>query len=524
MSKIEVRIFSHHFSIKCPIECEKHRRLLETFSTWFDEYELQEVGGQWSKQYARSYASPEADNEYISWDDPNLEQRFHINGLPHLQKLFEHAGAAANDIVYIREPIYGSVDVEIDIKPHFKPFEEQVPILDQLMDPNPVSKLLGLQTGGGKSALAVFAAKHWGKMTVCLMKPGYIDKWVDDIAKQCNIADEKIVCASGSAELIHVITGLNAGWLTPSFVLISNATFRNWIAEQEKLPPGELVPGFPIEPWEFMQYCGFGFRIIDEAHQDFHANFKFDLYTHVEQSLSLSATLLSRNEYLMKMYKMAYPEANRMKVPEYRKYIRSIAWMYDFFDPRKIRTTERGRSTYSHTAFEKSILQNTKLLKHYLLMVYESMRKTYFFERKQGEKCILYFATRKMCEKAMFYFKQKMPDIKFAKFNQGDKLEQAKAADIIIATLMKGGTAIDIPNLTTVVLTIAVDSIQSVLQCMGRLRDIAKLYGSDKTPTFVYFTCKNLDKHMRYHKSKKELLKEKAAIMTEIHHNVSLGY
>lgn len=535
MSKLNVRIFSHHYTVKFGEESPAARKIVGKFASWFEHWDWDEAGGEKYLDFKDSYSSPPTNNsindpplEY-DWNHPDLEYRFHINSLPDFKKILERAGARPEDVTYTIEPVYESAKVEIKIKDHFKPFPEQVDIVEQLKNPEIVSKLLGLQTGGGKSAMSIFAAAHWGYRTVGFMKPGYLDKWREDVMKQCDIAPTQILLIGGennkggSEKLAWLINGLMDGWLEPTFVFISNATMRNWISEQEKLPPGEYVPGFRIYPWEFMQACGFGFRIIDETHQDFHANFLFDLYTHVEQSLSLSATLVNRNQFLMDMYQMAYPDKNRMKVPEYRKYARSVAWMYDIHEPRRLKTTARGRTSYSHVEFEKSLHRSSKLYKQYYLMIYDVMRKTYFFERKEGEKCLIYFATRKMCEDAMMYYKQLMPDLKLAKYNQGDSLIDALGADIIFATLQKAGTAIDIPNLTTVIMTVAIDSIQSNLQALGRLRDLKKLYGSDRVPTFVYFVCMNIAKHMSYHKSKKDLLKDRALISTTMHHTATLG-
>ena len=535
MSKLNVRVFSHHFSVKFGETSPAARKIVAKFASWFEYWDWEEAGGEKFEAFQDSYSSPptqaklDAPPIETDWNHPDMEYRFHINSLPLFKEILNKAGARPEDVSYTTEPVYESVKVEIQIKSHFKPFDEQVAIYEQLKQPEIVSKLLGLQTGGGKSALSIFAAAHWGYRTVGFMKPGYLDKWRDDVMKQCDIAPTQILLIGGennkggSEKLCWLINGLMDGWLEPTFVFISNATMRNWISEQEKMPPGEYVPGFRIFPWEFMQACGFGFRIIDETHQDFHANFLFDLYTHVEQSLSLSATLLHRNQFIVDMYKMAYPMENRMKVPEYRKYIRSIAWLYDIHEPRRLKTTARGRTSYSHVELEKSLHRSMKLYKQYYLMIYEVMRKTYFFERKPGEKCLIYFATRKMCEDAMMYYKQLMPDLKLAKYNQGDSLAAALDSDVIFATLQKAGTAIDIPNLTTVILTVAIDSIQSNLQSLGRLRDLKKLYGSDRVPTFVYFVCTNIAKHMTYHKSKRDLMKEKALISTTMHHNVTLG-
>lgn len=466
---------------------------------------------------------PSADDD-VDWDDPELEYRFHINALPHLKKLFEQSGVRDTDIQYYIEPTYEPTKVELEVKDEWKRFEEQEAIYQQLIQPAPLSKQLGLQTGGGKSALSLFAAAHWGYLTCCIMKPGYIDKWVGDIKKQMKIEYSEIEQVMGLANLAEMIRNLSLGHIRPKIVLISNSTFRMWITEQQKLKPGELVPGFPCEPWEFMQYCGFGFRIIDEVHEDFHFNFKVDLITHIEQSLSLSATLITKNEYLKKMYSIAYPEAERVKVPEYVKYVRSMAWLYDIAPHIHMKTTARGRTSYSHVEFEKSIMKSTKLMKQYLLMVYEVVRKTYLVERKDGQKCLIYFATIRMCELAQFYFKQMLPHLTICKFNGGDELKTVLESDITIATLKKAGTAIDIPLLTTVILTVAINSIQSNLQSLGRLRNLLKLYGLDRIPTFVYFACLNNRKHMGYHKEKQQMLKQKAKVMTTVQHNVTLGY
>jgi hypothetical protein len=499
------------------------RPLVERFASAFDEWELVEMGGGWEKKFKQSFSYPQADTPDVKWGDPNLEYRFHINALQKFKEFLLKENVREEDVQYTTEPIYQPHLVEFKIKPHFQPFEEQKPIIPQICAEEPRSKLLPLQTGGGKSYLSLVAAAKWGYRSVYFMKPGYIDKWVGDIAKTLEISPDNIMTVSGSHQLKFLLNGIDQGFLDPHITLISNATMRNWISEQEKMPPGELVPGYPCFPWEFMQWCGFGYRAIDEVHQDYHANFRFDLMTHVEQSLSLSATLVTKSEFLKKMYKLAYPDSAWMKVPEYRKYMRGLGWHFDFMYPERIRTTSRGRSSYSHVAFEKSIMNSPKLTKEYFLMINECMRKTYLFERKDPERCVIYFATKRMCEMAVVFFKQLYPNFKIKKYNQGDPLTNITESDLCFATLGKAGTAIDVPYLTTVIMTVAIDSIQAVLQGAGRLRDIHRLYGLDKVPTFVWFVCDNFEKHKRYDRSKLELLKDRTVNISKIHHNVSLG-
>lgn len=523
---IVIKEYSHNFSVKATTGIMATR--LAKFHKWFDEYELVEMGGVWEKAYKQSFSYPQADVDGIKWNAIDLEYRFHINALPYLKQLLERDGVKPEEIKHHVEPIYEPASVQFVIKPEFKPFPEQVPIIAQVKETVPSSKLLPLQTGGGKSYISIVAAAHWGYRAAYIMKPGYIDKWEGDLNKTLDIRADKIVKVSGDTKggAISLQAFLHAmdNGMEPHIVLISNASFRNWIGEQEKMPQGELVPGYPCFPWEFFQYCGFGFRVIDEVHQDFHANYRFDLITHVEQSLSLSATLVTRSDYLKKMYDLAYPKKAWLEVPAYRKYMRGSSYHFEFFQPDRIKCSARGRTSYAHVEFEKSIMRSSRLMNEYFMMIYDVMRKTYLFERQDPHRCLVYFSTRQMCENAVFFFKQMLPHLTISKFNQGDPLKNITESDVCFATLGKAGTAIDIPFLTTVIQTVANDSIQAIQQAAGRLRDLLRLYKLDRTPHFVWFVCENFDKHRKYHRGKIELLGPKMVSINKMQHNVPLGY
>lgn len=522
MIKIVITQYSHNFSVK--VNDENLRGLIHQFHRWFDEYEIVEMNGSYEKNFKQSFSYPQADVQEVKWRDLENVYRFHINALSYLQNLLVKNHVLDSEIEHIIEPIYEPAKIELDIKSSFKPFPEQVPILEQLKEPTPVSKMLPLFTGGGKSVITLITIKYWGYRAVGFMKPGYIDKWVGDIHKALNIEDHLIVTIRGSIELKAFIRDIDEGRIEPSIVLISNATFRVWISDQEKMPPGEYVPGYPCYPWEFMQYCGFGFRFIDEVHQDYHANFRFDLMTHVEQSLSLSATLITRSDYLKKMYKLAYPDSAWIAIHEFRKYANGLSWHYEFMYPEKIQLSARGRKSYSHVEVEKSIMRSSLLTKQYYAMVHEVMKKSYLVNREPGHRCLVYFATKQMCQDAVFYFKQVLPGFIINKFNQGDPLKNITESDICFATIGKAGAAIDIPNLTVVIRTVALDSIQGLLQTTGRLRDIRRLYQIDRDPLYIWFVCDDFEKHRRYNLSNMDVLKDKLVNINRTRYGTALGF
>lgn len=523
MTKLEIIQYSHNFSVKACTE--DARRILLRFHRWFDEYEQIEMNGGWEDKFKQSFSYPQADVEEVNWNSNRTVFRFHINSLNHFKNLIAKEGINLDDVDHKVEPIYEPVAVRFDIKPHFKPFPEQEPIIPQICAETPISKLLPLQTGGGKSYLALVAANKWGYRSAGIMKPGYIDKWIVDIDKTLNIELENIITISGSTGgFLRFFRDLDDNRIDPHIILISNTCLRNWVAEQEKMREGELVPGYPCFPWEFFQYCGIGFRFIDEVHQDFHANFRFDLISHVEQSLSLSATLVTRNDYLKRMYAVAYPSSCWVEVPEYRVYARGLSYHYEFFQPERIKTTARGRKSYSHIEVEKSIMRSSVLTKHYYEMIYRIMQQSWLFNRNEGERCLVYFASKQMCADAVFFFKQKFPGMIINKFNQGDPMKNITESDLCFATIGKAGAAIDVASLTVIIRTVAMDTIQGLLQTLGRARDIRRLYNIDRDPYYIWLVCDDIEKQKRYHRANLEIIQHKLLSVRRQSHNVLLGY
>jgi superfamily II DNA or RNA helicase len=86
-----------------------------------------------------------------------------------------------------------------------------------------------------------------------------------------------------------------------------------------------------------------------------------------------------------------------------------------------------------------------------------------------------------------------------------DPYENLMQADVSVSTLLSAGTGVDIPMLTTVILTTSISSSQSNIQGFGRLRNIP-----NKKLRFVYFVCSDFPKQLEYHEKKKDMLSRMA--------------
>ena len=99
-----------------------------------------------------------------------------------------------------------------------------------------------------------------------------------------------------------------------------------------------LEQGYACLPIQLFEHLGAGVRVIDLVHQPFPSLiFKIDLYTHIKKVISLSATLVSGDDFMNKVYEIAYPAFKHIKAPAYKRYVAVEAMLYEMHKPEKIR-------------------------------------------------------------------------------------------------------------------------------------------------------------------------------------------
>lgn len=144
------------------------------------------------------------------------------------------------------------------------------------------------------------------------------------------------------------------------------------------------------------------------------------------------------------------------------------------------------------------------MLRNYLDMIETCVWKyfTGLDDRKPGQRMLVFAATVEMCEKITKYLREKYADLSINKYTSEDEYEVLLNSDITVSTLLSAGTAVDVPGLRVCLVTTAIGSTQANLQALGRLRELKDFPGV--TPLFLYFTCTDIDAHMRYHERKLE--------------------
>jgi len=361
------------------------------------------------------------------------------------------------------------------------------------------------------TSVALMGASKIGERVVCIMKPAYIEKWCGDILQILNVKASDVMTVSGGDQLRGLIDMALEGTLTSKFIIISNRTYQNYISKYEEVGNDLDLLGYGCTPDKFFEVLKAGVRLIDEVHQDAHLNFKIDLYSNVPRAISLSATLQSNDAFLNEMYDLLCHTSDRYREAFIDKYIDAYAVFYKFNEGAKLRSTEFGSTNYSHHAFEKSIIKDPKLLQLYLNLINDMVLVSYLNNYQKGDKLAIFASSIDMCTRITEYLKRTHRHLDVRRYVEDDPYENIIDADIRVTTIQSGGTAIDIPGLIATILTVAVNSIVSNKQTLGRLRKIV-----GRTVNFYYLVCQNIPKHIDYHYARKEMLLENARHFKEV--------
>lgn len=467
-------------------------------------------GGGFSKEPQAVFGAATKDRE---------EYRFHINQYDEFRDLLRMRNYPDSLVEVIYKPLISGLDANFKLKPTWVLRDYQVPVVDYLLNgEHSNSKIVEMQTGKGKGLVTLKALAEIGKKFAVLLRSMYVEKWVEEIQQKLDIQAHEIMVIQGGKNLQALINLAITDQLSDiKCFIISNTTYRNWLSMYEKYGDEMVELGYPIQPEDFFETIGCGVRVIDEIHLDLHLQFKTDLYTNVEKSIALSATFLSRDKFIEHVQEVMYPKKYRYQGGPLDKYISSTAVFYSIRDMSHIRTTERGSNTYSQTAFEKSIRRNPEQSANYNRLIKHLVDEFFMKDYKSGQRCAVYAGSIDTSTILTNHLKRAYPHLDVRRYVEDDPYENLIESDIRVTTVLSGGTAHDIDKLKTVILTNSLDSLQSNIQVMGRLRNLP-----DMPLRFVYLACTDIEKQMNYHRTKKELMLERAKVYQEYNAPISV--
>jgi hypothetical protein len=414
------------------------------------------------------------------------------------------------------------VMIPLKMLSHFMPRGQQPEAIDYATQDGRSDVTLEAATGFGKTISGFFAMERLGTRTAAVMSATHITTWINCGTEYMAMRPGEVLVIKSAAALKAVIANAKQGLLVAKFLLFSSETIRSYIKEYESME-GSTFPCSPVELWSIL---GVGFVIRDESHEAIHASIRQVIYSHVKRIMFLSATLVSDDQFINKMYTYIFGSPGERWKSEANRHIsvRPLFHMTNRTLLRNRKLRSDGPRGYSHVNYEKSILKNKRLLKEYINFIDQTLRSSFLKDWEPGLKAIVLCSTVKMCETLKQYFKTKYPNMTWGGFYDGAKPAELYERDVVIGTPKGAGTGKDIPGLSVLIQTIAVNSVQLNLQIMGRLRPI-KLNGKllERDPLYIYFVNSDIRKHVEYHKKRLMDIRGKCKDVKPIYTNFVFG-
>ena len=437
---------------------------------------------------------------FASYTSDRLIWRFHANQFNDFMRHLAGYGWSSDQIQITRRAPYVAQDCTHPLKDGMVPFDYQEPLIDYVLGPCPEhfapSKILTLQTGKGKSLTTLFAISRAGKRVMLVVRGKYVDKWVMDINEAFDYNPGDLIVVRGTKDLTRLMNAALDDTLTAKFIITTTTTWYKYMHVHE-LANGNSELVYAVPPDRFYETLKIGIRNTDEVHEDFHCNFRHDLYTHTLLTNSMSATMEPESPFLAKMYDLMFPAETRGPEVEYDKYISLAVLWYSINEPSRIRCM--GPRGYNHIQFEESMIRNRTMLKNYFDMHVAIIHREFASVFEPGQSALVLFSTIEMARLFQPYLKEKLPQLEVQRYVRGldDGYEENfQKGDVVVSTYKSAGTAVDRRNLRVTFRSMWLSSKQGNIQALGRTRRLKDW--PDVTPRFICISAREIPKHRDY--------------------------
>jgi len=391
----------------------------------------------------------------------------------------------------------------------YTPKKDQAKYIKHLVErPDNNNKyLLDLFTGGGKTYISTEALSQIGERYFLLTKAKYINKWKDDVKFYHGVKPEEVYQFRGLESFYAFFQIPEEIRDNIKIFMCSTTTMANlikaYITGKEKI----------INPYTLFKDIKVNIMLVDEIHQHFESIYKANIVLNPRLLIGLSATLVTKDNALKKIYYQMFPEARRLSFTYYTPYIDYYLYRYTIRKNQRFKI-KRGNYGYSHNLLENSIMKNYNTEIRYKEFIYKLIDRHYIQRRKPGQKAIVFVASIEFATKLTEYLQKQLKDMKVSRYVENDSYENLHGddLDIIVSSHGSAGTAEDIKGLITVINTVNVDSYPTNVQVFGRLRDVDGVQMQ-----FVQIMDKTIKQHSAYLKSQLTVLrgKPKSIIMNE---------
>lgn len=499
MALCKLTIYSHHFVVTEPSISVRNACFLLKGKLLF--WGPKKEAGRLVRRPLHDYCSITSDQQ---------EFRFQISVLPKFYEATRQNLVTKDQIEVCYAPLHEATKVEHIFFEHWRDLPEQEKPITYAIAPTPPIKFVNLQTGKGKSYVSMRAAQVFGVRTLVLVRAMYIKKWVEDFKRTEKFEDDEIIAVSEAKNLLKVLLKAQEGRLKAKVIVMSMDTHKLWLKAYEADRFFLRRTGYPCDPIDMCRVLGFGYLIMDEVHQHFHACYRASLFMHVEKSMALSATLFSRDRFMTERYEEMYPSEYRFNQETLDRYATVVDVHFRYRAPEYIRLTEWGSTTFSNNAIEISMMRHLPTLHRFFDLIAEMIDAEYMQVGRARKKLLILCYRVDFIIKLVEYLRYAYPELSVEKYVSKDDWENNLILpDITVSTYGSSGTAIDVPDLTNLILAHYTQDEKANVQVLGRLRKIKADDGGDQRVVMQYIVADNIEQTVGIHKSKVGLFKNR---------------
>lgn len=392
------------------------------------------------------------------------------------------------EIKKINDYTFGKISVKM--KPEFHDQEHQIKLIAKCSDPIPGMKGLAMQTGKGKTYSAIKSWVNLGYRGLVIVN-GLADQWIKSILEFTDVDRGKVYKLQEFQSL--ALLAQNPEY-RPDIFVASLRTLQLF-CEGDK--------DYDLLPWnytEFLRFYGIGVKIVDECHQSFHATTLMDLKSNVPYNMYCSATFMQTSKQARKIFDRIYPHSIQFGIDAYDKYVQ-VHW-YNFYGTVDEKKCVKSRG-YNHNKYEKELMVSENKFNNHLNEMILPMINQYFVNRyKKGYRALVFCSGLDFVDCLTNKLKKLYPQFKIVSYVGGNELSDLDEADIVVSTIGKSSTGLDLKGLILAINTVSIQTPLLTSQMFGRLRkrdDIELIY--------VDRCDMNVQAHIRHAEERKALLK-----------------
>ena len=501
---LEINKYTQFFTVTSPITS----KLIFQLRKFNDELVTYKMGIKRTNKYSPPETIQVKDKEFFYVEEPTETMpdkpyliRYPITIYDKFIEFLENNEFDLNGIDIKNHEAFSGRTIDVESNPKYTPRDYQEEYIRRIVGTDKNNILIDLDTGLGKTFISMNAVSRMKKAFSMVVLPRYIDKWIGDILELTNIKLEEIMVVQGMDNMAALLNA-DKEQLKGYKAFIFSLTTMNYFIKY--YTNGELAQYTDKKPDDLFEHIGTEIVLNDETHQEFYNVYKFNLFNKARLFIGITATLVNNDETLMRLYKIMFPDEQRASnIVEYKPYINVISIRYKFRAPKRLRF--KNNFGYNQPMFENSIKKTPMVLNNYLNMIDKLLKMFYYTRRKPGEKILIFMGTVNMCATMVEYLKPLYKKFVINKYTEEEDYSILAGTDIIVSTIPSSGTALDIPNLITVIQTVNTNSIGANMQTLGRLRKL-----KDREVYFLYTWSSDIKPHSIYNINRLKLFSKRA--------------